>query len=196
MFLYTMHIVGINLYRRKMDGIESSYESLIDRKKELEQQVNFDELTKLYNRTFIHNKLDELCLNKEEFGLLYVDVNRLKFVNDTYGHKYGNRYLKQVAQGIERGIRETDYAARIGGDEFLVILCKLDESNLPLVIQRIKSCLDEFDLIDGIAISASIGGIWVDGPLKLMGKKFILEQADYYMRSEKEKYYKQEGNKI
>jgi diguanylate cyclase (GGDEF)-like protein len=95
------------------------------------------------------------------FGLLFLDLDRFKAVNDTLGHGAGDRLLCAVAERIANCIRETDTAARLGGDEFAIVLADTaGEVNLEQVAQRLIDSIKEPYAIDGrqIVIGVSIGG--------------------------------------
>ena len=92
----------------------------------LEQAAHYDNLTGLPNRALILEQLKQslaiAARHKTKLALLFLDLNGFKAINDTLGHDAGDILLQAVAQRLQQAIRETDYAGRLGGDEFLVIL--------------------------------------------------------------------------
>ena len=94
--------------------------------RKLFHQANYDNLTGLPNRALLQEHLGKsLRLAKRwksEQALLFMDLNKFKLVNDTYGHENGNRVLKEAARRLMLALRDTDVVARYGGDEFTVIL--------------------------------------------------------------------------
>ncbi|GEM_PF-998115 len=102
----------------------------ISERKRAEQELRFaafnDILTGLYNRAAFMNRLAEdieyAKRYKTRLALLFIDLDKFKKVNDTYGHEIGDRLLQDVAGRIEDSVRKTDFVARLGGDEFTVIL--------------------------------------------------------------------------
>jgi len=98
----------------------------IDRSLTLYKQANQDALTSLLNRQAFERELRQECLNvqrdKIEGALLFIDLDRFKQVNDTEGHKAGDRLLLVIARRLQQSLRPTDCIARLGGDEFAVIL--------------------------------------------------------------------------
>ncbi len=127
-------------------------------------QANYDTLTQLPNRRLFHDRLDQEVRKSHRdqklLGLLFIDLDRFKEVNDTLGHHMGDELLIQAAQRIKQCVRESDSVARLGGDEFTVILPSLtDVSDIGQVAQNIIDALCRpFHLGDDHAyISASIG---------------------------------------
>ncbi|TAL44575.1 MAG: EAL domain-containing protein [Methylovulum sp.] len=128
------------------------------------QQANFDPLTGLPNRRMFHDRLDQdirkAHRNNLLLALLFLDLDRFKEVNDSFGHGIGDQLLKEAAQRLNNSVREIDTVARLGGDEFTVILGELDDINkVESIAQRILAGLSKpFTLGNDIAyISASIG---------------------------------------
>lgn len=127
-------------------------------------QANFDPLTLLPNRRMFHDRLKQDLKKAHraglKLGLLYLDLDRFKEVNDTMGHSVGDILLVEAARRITACVRESDTVARLGGDEFTVILAELDD---PSCVERITECIlhalnQPFELGDSRAyVSASIG---------------------------------------
>ena len=97
------------------------------------QQANFDALTGLANRCMLHNNLSE-CLKKSHrsglaIAVLCVDLDHFKDVNDRFGHATGDKVLIEVASRIKSCVRDTDIVARMGGDEFTVVLDNIDNTD-------------------------------------------------------------------
>lgn len=137
-------------------------------KKRQEQQVwhqaNYDALTDLPNRVLLNDRLQQAISQAARrngmAGLLYIDLDRFKPVNDTYGHQAGDELLRQVARRIGNCIRDEDTVARIGGDEFLVLLPTLTQREAALrVAEKILDSLCQPFRLDQatVEIAASIG---------------------------------------
>lgn len=128
----------------------------ITEKKQTEEKIwmsaNYDQLTQLPNRNFFQTKLNEqIAIAKQHgsgFALLFLDLDKFKEVNDTYGHIYGDTLLKQVAQRITSCLRVADFVSRLGGDEFTVILPGLvNTDKISEIAQKILNSLRmPFDL--------------------------------------------------
>ncbi|MBI4808235.1 MAG: EAL domain-containing protein [Nitrosomonadales bacterium] len=123
----------------------------------------FDVLTGLPNRTLLRDRLGQLIAvshrDQHQFALLFMDLDRFKYINDSMGHTVGDRLLQAVALRIQAHVREEDTVARLGGDEFIVLLRETDESGAAVVsVKLLESLAAPYDL-DGQLIStqASIG---------------------------------------
>jgi len=128
------------------------------------KQANYDDLTSLPNRSMFHDRLDQEIKksnrSNKPLAIFFLDLDKFKEVNDTFGHQVGDRLLVDAAKRITDCVREADTVSRLGGDEFTVILADLDDT---LGIERIanniiKSLSLPFQLGNDIAyVSASIG---------------------------------------
>ncbi len=109
----------------------------ISMQKAYEQQLydhaHRDTLTGLPNRLYFEQKFDQTLLRaqytQQKFALFFIDLNHFKEVNDTMGHDTGDFLLQTVANSLKEGIRSEDFVARVGGDEFVVILATISNSN-------------------------------------------------------------------
>lgn len=127
----------------------------IGQKHELEKLANTDALTGLYNERYLSERLKRNGKLRKKFAMFYLDLDRFKPVNDTYGHDMGDRLLKAVSRRLCKCIRKTDYAFRIGGDEFSLII---EEGNIndefcEMMVRRIKSVIDRPFNIEGRLLS-------------------------------------------
>jgi len=111
-------------------------------KLELFQYAHFDFLTKLPNRMLLMDRLDQAIKNTTRYNrmaaLLYIDLDGFKNINDTLGHKAGDELLIIISRRLEKCIRSSDTAARVGGDEFVIILNSLNyEENAKQIAQKV-----------------------------------------------------------
>ena len=101
-----------------------------------------DPLTRLYNRNYLFAVMDREIARagrtQRRFSLLMLDLDGLKPINDHYGHYFGDRMLREVAEVVRRGIRVIDSAARYGGDEFVVLLPETDPSGALVVAEKMR----------------------------------------------------------
>jgi len=89
-----------------------------------------DTLTGVYNRNFFERKLSQIDQEDGNFGILVCDVDALKLVNDILGHIAGDEYLKTVAKIIQKNLPQGAFVARIGGDEFAILLKDTSQDEL------------------------------------------------------------------
>lgn len=153
---------------KKYLGMANGYDLLNEmtqrKQKHLFGLAHFDQLTGLPNRTLLLDRLTQAmsAANRaaRAISLLFIDLDGFKPVNDTYGHGIGDRLLKEVAERLLTCLRDGDTAARIGGDEFVVILLESDLERAVTVAHRILGTLRvpyEFGKKTITSISASIG---------------------------------------
>jgi diguanylate cyclase (GGDEF)-like protein len=131
-----------------------------------EEEALTDPLTGLRNRRAADLLLERLCKAGAPFGLLHMDLDYFKAVNDSLGHAAGDLVLAEVGRILRDQIRAEDCAARIGGDEFVVILCgRTDPAVLLAVAERIIARVSEPIDFEGSAcrVSASVGIVQADG---------------------------------
>jgi len=132
---------------------------------QVEQQARTDALTALPNRRAFDERLsDEIRRSsryKHVFSMLMMDLNGFKLINDTYGHPAGDSALQQVAVFLREAVRDTDFVARFGGDEFALILPETDQDSAQQVAKYIRLEMDEheFTLPGGekVMLSACLG---------------------------------------
>ncbi|MBI3906988.1 MAG: diguanylate cyclase [Pseudomonas fluorescens] len=130
----------------------------------LQYMAQYDQLTQLPNRELLRDRLKaSLQVAREDRGrmaLLYVDLDRFKHVNDTPGHAVGDMLLQAVANRLKGCVRETDTVARIGGDEFVVLLHSIRAADdTDIVVEKIRQVLVQPLRLDGhsVNIQPSIG---------------------------------------
>lgn len=126
----------------------------------LRYRAEHDPLTGIVNRGGFEQLKNMFRVKDVALGLLIVDVDKFKLVNDGYGHEVGDQVLKKVAAFLKDGFRATDYPARIGGDEFAVILTSMSEEMQGAVERKIAEMNDRLmHPNDGLPqVSLSVGG--------------------------------------
>ncbi len=128
---------------------------------ELTRRANEDELTGLANRSPLDARLGQLMADNTPFAIAYFDIDRFKRINDNYGHETGNGVLQAVGSRLERAVRPGDLVARVGGDEFVVVMAGIGdvEAALPITERLVEVISAPGLLADGaeIMLSASAG---------------------------------------
>ena len=129
---------------------------------QLEHIAHYDVLTNLPNRVLLADRLSQALLNSQRnnVAVAFIDIDGFKEINDTHGHNMGDDLLVALSVRMQHALREGDTLARVGGDEFLVILVDLkNPEDCKPVLERLLLAASEPVLIDGLSIrvSASIG---------------------------------------
>ncbi|WP_168220548.1 diguanylate cyclase domain-containing protein [Azospirillum thermophilum] len=148
-------------------GLITAIQDVTERKQAEElirHQATYDALTDLPNRTLFYDRLQQAIRRAvrchQRMALLFLDLDRFKWVNDSFGHRIGDLLLREAAHRMASCIRDSETVARIGGDEFTVILSEIrDDAEVEAVARRLLEHLEEPFLIAGqtLHISASIG---------------------------------------
>jgi diguanylate cyclase (GGDEF)-like protein/PAS domain S-box-containing protein len=133
---------------------------ITDRKK-AEEKVQYlychDQLTGLYNRTFFDEELNRIDTDRQlPITIVMGDVDKLKLINDTYGHLKGDILLKTIADIFKKCFRKEDIVSRWGGDEFIAILPKTEKKDALKIIKRIQSSCKKRN-VNGVPVSISLG---------------------------------------
>lgn len=164
----------------------------ITERKRMEQELRYlsthDILTGLYNRNFFDSELARLQLSRLfPIGIVIVDMNNLKKANDRYGHTAGDELIRKVAHELRQSFRAGDVIARIGGDEFAVVLIQTDEIGAQGAVDRLRFNIKKHkDELLSIAIGLAIGKEGEYLPA-------IMRQADDLMYADKAVYKKNES---
>jgi len=117
----------------------------------------YDSLTDLYNRRFFEAELDRLDSKRQlPISIIMADLNGLKIINDSYGHKKGDQMLKKAAKVLKDSLREEDILARRGGDEFIILLPQTDSEACSKIRQRIKTKTAEVKELE-LPLSIALG---------------------------------------
>lgn len=130
----------------------------------LKNIAHYDQLTKLPNRVLLSERLHHGMIlahrNKQYLAVIFLDLDGFKEVNDTYGHEVGDKLLVAISSKMKKVLREGDTLARIGGDEFIVVLFGLETitDGLPIITRLLESTSKKIQIDDMlIQVSASLG---------------------------------------
>jgi diguanylate cyclase (GGDEF)-like protein/PAS domain S-box-containing protein len=155
----------------------------------LEQTVLLDPLTGIGNRRFIdiriHSAFFEYQQHRIPFGILFMDIDDFKTVNDRFGHEIGDRALQLVASTLKHNLRGDDAVARWGGEEFIALLAGVDRDGLLNAAEKLRTLVESSPILVGkkaIPLTISVGATLLrleDDPASL------LRRADQYMYASK-----------
>jgi diguanylate cyclase (GGDEF)-like protein len=172
----------------------SNMSSVIDTRSKLRalrREVTTDALTGVGNRKFLEGRLEALIAeyknNPGAAGLLFMDVDHFKLVNDRFGHNTGDTVLRMVAKTLRFALRATDTVGRWGGEEFIAILYQMQDQNaLKAAAEKVRTLVEcsRLDLNEKrLAVTISIGGTLLlpeDSP------ELLVQRADALMYQSKQ----------
>jgi len=161
----------------------------VEKLRELEEIVHTDALTGIGNRRateqILTRKLDELERYGWPFGVLFLDLDDFKRVNDQHGHEAGDFLLCATATGLSGGLRSSDFLGRWGGEEFVIVVSDVDQDTLSQAAERFRSIIETSSAAyegEEIAVTASIGATTARNSDSV---KTLVDRADRLMYESK-----------
>ena len=174
-------IVTVNLLEHTVVSLRKDFHYA----SRLTKLAHYDPLTGAANRLLFEDRLSETIKRvrrfKEPLSLIYFDLDDFKPVNDTYGHDVGDVLLCRFVDIVKTQLRETDTLARMGGDEFALVLANTSRTSLQVIAQKVISSLagSSIDMPHQIEIKASMGGVTVDScTSEKITSQLLLKKAD------------------
>jgi diguanylate cyclase (GGDEF)-like protein len=156
-------IQGLNRYGTvtpEMQLLGETLTRLWKENRKLVLQGNTDTLTQLLNRRGFFQAIKPFAYfaqrNQYHVGILMIDIDHFKEVNDTYGHQRGDQVLAMVARGIESSLRKSDICCRYGGEEFIVFLPMVEPGTSCLIARKIRATVEDLKA-GGMPVTVSIG---------------------------------------
>lgn len=176
-------------------AMEKEKEELRTQNDTLQEKIGKDSLTGIYNRDYFNNSILEEVEDARSkgnlLGLIFLDIDHFKNLNDTYGHMFGDQVLQGVAKSLESCVRKTDTVCRYGGEEFVIIVSNPSDTGIQKLAERVRARIasEEFELGGGesVCVTMSLGV-----SLVLPGRKEenvhlrMIKEADEAMYESKE----------
>jgi diguanylate cyclase len=182
--LRILHNAGIADPRKPADDLETQIQSIIDA---LCNVSIHDGMTGLVNATFFHavlsREIERSLRTGRTCGLMVIDIDYFKKINDTYGHAAGDIVLQTVAAHLKHSLRSMDTAARIGGEEFAVILPECEPEDAVRAANRIHSVFNPLIMAIGqntLNLTTSAGLVWTNLNISVSSAA-LLSEADQEM---------------
>ncbi|WP_427365989.1 sensor domain-containing diguanylate cyclase [Candidatus Caldatribacterium saccharofermentans] len=190
------------LFARKVEDVLRFARHLEEQKqrlRELEHLSLTDELTGIYNRRGFLVLAEHALLvaqrEGKEAGVLFLDLDNLKWINDQFGHEEGDRAIREFGRIIQKVFRKSDVIARIGGDEFAVLLSGVKNANLQRILHRLTQLVEEWNSRNQCSYRLSFSAGWAPFlPSQPQKIRELLSFADARMYDEKRK--KRGGNSL
>jgi diguanylate cyclase (GGDEF)-like protein len=162
---------------------------ILKQSNDLEEAVNKDPLTGALNRDGLNARAADLLGKFARYGVpmavVYLDIDRFKGLNDTCGHACGDMALRQLVATVQGCIRQSDLLARVGGDEFLLLLSDCGEEDAARVVERILAKMAKEPISDGRGHSAtatlSAGFLWISPLAQVDSLEHLVSAADQLM---------------
>lgn len=167
------------------------YKKMKEQKKQLLEIAMVDPLTKIYNRRMLkdlfYGLIEDSKRKSRSLSLCICDVDKFKFINDTFGHTEGDRILKELSQAFRDSIRSNDIVGRFGGDEFLFIFPESGEYETRIICRRLKDFSQNVKLKNGKSVSISIGSY--------SAVPETMDSMDKYVKEADKKLYEEKAKK-
>ena len=134
------------------------------------RKLYLDALTGAYNRQYYDEQLSAL---PGEYAVGYIDLDRFKDINDTWGHHAGDQALKAVVDAMQSCVRDTDSVVRFGGDEFVLVFRNIPQPTFAARLEKIRKAVSElsFEEFPGMRLSISVGGYYGEGTMEELVQK-------------------------
>ena len=182
--LKPFHLNELKVRLRAGRRIVALQQQLIEAREALRVQATRDSLTGLFNRRAINDWLDRSLSSCERdgrpLGLLVLDLDHFKRINDSFGHPAGDAVLREVASRLKAQLRRSDGVGRYGGEEFLVVLPGCDETHTLMAAERIRGGLAGAPMIYReavIPVTCSVGAsVWMPSDPK--STEYLIREAD------------------
>jgi diguanylate cyclase (GGDEF)-like protein len=172
--ILSISFVSLLIIIQQTNKLKSAY-------KLLEAYAHTDGLTGLYNRSFYEEELDRLAVSRRyPIGIIIIDLDGLKNINDTYGHSAGDKIICKAADILKITFRGDDLITRTGGDEFTILLPNTTYDSLQIAMERVKLNVGKAnETADGYEVKLSMGSAIAETKEKLLGSVKLADNRMY-----------------
>ena len=178
-----LKIIGSLEFKSLAESYNEIYEIKAQTARSLLKKAEYDSLTGILNRRAFDQICESSAEKKQKIALLLIDMDNFKSVNDTYGHIGGDNALKSLAMALSETFRDTDYVARVGGDEFAAILPNCEPSAANGIKKKIDRINKRLSQLEEHFVSISVGVAFSDCGFS----KELYDRADKALYAVKEK---------
>ncbi|MFC0213899.1 diguanylate cyclase [Paenibacillus chartarius] len=177
-----------------IQGILRNVDEKLKLQEELEYRIEHDTLTGVYNRSFFETIVEKYNSKMDvPIAIIIGDLDKLKQLNDTLGHKLGDKYIMEAASLLKQFARENVLISRIGGDEYCIIVVEADEDHVSRLKESILQAISLYNASSpDLQIEMSIGYAFAESSLGNMDQLFIEADRNMYQ----EKYLKKMGREV
>lgn len=195
LYLLSSVLKSVILFQSQQDyqkRLKRTLKELEKTNRKLQEQNRVDPLTGLYNRRGFYllaeNNLQLIRRMNKKGLLFYGDMDGLKIINDTWGHKAGDEAISGVAWALRHTFRSSDILARFGGDEFVIMTIDVDESSLDEIFSRLRKNLDfKTRQGRGYSLEISMGYLLIEESNAALNLDQLLHEADTRLYNEKQR---------
>ena len=189
-YMPVIFLLSKSIYKNHLATIEA-HEALESHNNELRELSITDSLTKAYNRRHFFETAQKLVSvakrEKNEISFLMIDIDYFKNVNDTYGHQAGDYILVSLAKEIQSMLRDADLFARIGGEEFALLLNNTSLAGAKIIAEKIRSSVEKIDFNDNyitVDVTVSIGCASISGTVTTLEELYQDADKKLYIAKE------------
>jgi diguanylate cyclase (GGDEF)-like protein/PAS domain S-box-containing protein len=189
--IWTQLKISRSTRSEKVSTFTVCLDNITERRKSQEQLqylAMHDSLTGLHNRHYFESALEQLSqdsrFNQHQHGLVYLDLDHFKVINDTFGHQKGDEVLREMSTLLSRRIRKPDTLCRLGGDEFAVLLRNVNAQKAQDFAREIQKIIGEFSFPlqeQRINLGCSIGVTMIDGSARIAEEHFMRADIALYV---------------
>jgi diguanylate cyclase (GGDEF)-like protein/PAS domain S-box-containing protein len=140
-----------------IQGVMRNIDEKVKLEEDLTYRINHDSLTNIYNRYYFEQQMDFYNEENHTLTMILCDLDNLKIINDEQGHLQGDRNIQRAANMLNECFSPYGFVARVGGDEFAIILPNTSETSVKGLLDKLKAILEKDDSVSSVPVKMSIG---------------------------------------